>query len=318
MLMLPTGQVLLSYHFNQLYAYTPDGAPQATWKPTISSIIAGAGNNYALTGTQLNGLSAGASHGDLAQMDSNYPIVELKNAAGKVYFARTFNWSSTGVATGSTPVTTQFSLPAWMPLGTYQLTVTANGIASDPVAFTGGFTGADLAVTNTGPSTSLEGNNITYSLTVTNNGPTTATNVVLTDSLGVNLSYISATKSQGSVTRTGSVVKFSFGTVAVGQTVTATVTAQAMEDGSLSNTASVTSSVSDANLSNNSAIATTTASEPPIVVSGPISVSGKNQNNNPSARTASDTDLIELADCGLTSSTVNPSTPGIQALRGSF
>ena len=115
-------------------------------------------------------------------------------------------------------------------------------------------TGADLAVTNTGPSTSLEGNNITYSLTVTNNGPTTATNVVLTDTLGANLSYISATKSQGSVTRTGSVVKFSFGTVAVGQTVTATVTAQATEDGSLTNSVSVTSSVADANLNNNSAV----------------------------------------------------------------
>ena len=42
--------------------------------------------------------------------------------------------------------------PAGLPLATYQLTVIANGIASDPVSFTGGFTGSDLAVTNTGPS----------------------------------------------------------------------------------------------------------------------------------------------------------------------
>ncbi len=57
----------------------------------------------------------------------------------------TSNWSSTGVATGSTPVTTDFTLPAWMPLDTYSLTVVANGISSDPVSFAGGFTGADLA-----------------------------------------------------------------------------------------------------------------------------------------------------------------------------
>ena len=162
-------------------------------------------------------------------MDSNYPIVELQSASGLVYFAQTFNWSSTGVATGSTPVSTSFSLPASMPYGTYSLTVVANGIASAPVSFTGGIVGpsADLAVTNIGPSTSTEGNSVTYNLTVTNNGPTTATNVVLTDTLDANLKYVSATKSQGTVTHSGSVVTFSFGTVAVGQTVTATVTAQA-------------------------------------------------------------------------------------------
>ena len=41
-----------------------------------------------------------------------------------------------------------------MPLGTYSLTVIANGIASDPVSFTGGLMApsADLAVTYAGPS----------------------------------------------------------------------------------------------------------------------------------------------------------------------
>ena len=74
---------------------------------------------------------------------------------GNVYFARTFNWSSTGVQTGSTPETTDFTLPAGLPLGTYQLTVVANGIASAPVSFTGGFTGADLAVAGSASGWSL-------------------------------------------------------------------------------------------------------------------------------------------------------------------
>ncbi len=279
MLMLPSGQVLFNYGLNQLYVYTPDGGPQTAWQPTIASVVAN-GNHYTLTGTQLNGLSAGASYGSSAEMDSNYPIVELKNGAGRIYFARTSNWSSTGVDTGSTPVSTDFSLPAYLPYGTYSLTVVADGIASAPVSFTGGYTNeADLSVTNTGPATVNEGDNLTYSLTVTNNGPSTATNVVLTDTLDASLKYISATKSQGSVAHSGSVLTFSFGTVGVGQTVTATVTAQAVEDGNLSNAASVASSVPDANPYNNSASATAAVAEPPIVVSAPIQVSGKNQSN---------------------------------------
>ena len=88
-----------------------------------------------MTGTQLNGLSAGASYGTSTQMASNYPIIELKDKSGVVFFARTFNWSSTGVQTGSTPVTTDFTLPSFLPAGTYSLTVIANGISSDPVPF---------------------------------------------------------------------------------------------------------------------------------------------------------------------------------------
>jgi uncharacterized repeat protein (TIGR01451 family) len=283
MLMLPSGQVLFkSYASNQLYVYTTSGSPQPAWKPTISSVVPN-GSNYTLTGTQLNGLSAGASYGDDSEKDSNYPIIQLNSTdgSGHVYFARTFNWSSAGVATGSTPVSTDFSLAAWMPYGTYNLSVIANGIASDPVTFTGGIVGpsADLAVTNTGPSTSTEGSNVTYSLSVTNNGPTSATNVVLTDTLDANLKYASATKSQGSFTQSGSVVTFSFGTIAVGQTVTATVTAQATEDGNLTNFVSATSSLSDFNPYNNTAPATTVVAEPAIVVSAPKTVSGKNQSN---------------------------------------
>ena len=37
--------------------------------------------------------------------------------------------------TGGMPVTTDFSLPSFLPAGTYSLTVIANGILSDPVSF---------------------------------------------------------------------------------------------------------------------------------------------------------------------------------------
>src|SRR2546425_7230540 len=68
-------------------------------------------------------------------MDRNYPLVRLANAATNVYYARTFKWSRTSVMTGNTPVSTEFALPASLPQGNYSLVVVANGISSDPVAF---------------------------------------------------------------------------------------------------------------------------------------------------------------------------------------
>ncbi len=88
-----------------------------------------------MTGTQINGISQGASYGDDAEMDTNYPIVRLLDSGGQVFYARTFNWSSTGVATGASPVSTSFMLPPGLQPGTYSLSVVANGIASTPVTF---------------------------------------------------------------------------------------------------------------------------------------------------------------------------------------
>ena len=134
MLILPTGQLLLGTH-TQEWVFTPTDSPLATSAPTISSIALNGDGTYTLAGTQLNGVTEGASYGDDAQMAENYPIVQLTNSSGDVYYARTFNWSSTGVQTGSTPVTTQFALPAGLPNGQYSLTVIADGIASAPVTF---------------------------------------------------------------------------------------------------------------------------------------------------------------------------------------
>jgi hypothetical protein len=131
MLVLPTGEVLVTNgSSNRLAVYTPDGAPDPSWLPTISSITGNGDGTFTLTGTQLNGLSEGACYGDDAEMSSNYPIVRITDSAGNVLYTRTYNWSSTGVATGSTPETTQFTLPAGI-VGSYSVTVIANGIASN-------------------------------------------------------------------------------------------------------------------------------------------------------------------------------------------
>jgi hypothetical protein len=135
MLVLPSGQVLFTQGGTQLFVYTPHGDVDPASKPTVSSVTDNGDGTFTLVGTQLNGISEGASYGDDAEMSTNYPIVQLVDSAGNVFYARTFNWSP-AVATGDSPVSTDFTLPAGLPGGTYSLFVIANGIASDPFEFT--------------------------------------------------------------------------------------------------------------------------------------------------------------------------------------
>jgi len=45
-------------------------------------------------------------------MDSNYPLVRMTNSiSGNVVYARTYNWNSTSIQTGSRVITTEFVLP---------------------------------------------------------------------------------------------------------------------------------------------------------------------------------------------------------------
>jgi hypothetical protein len=140
MLVLPDGNVLFTDAKNtSVYIYQPSGAPSPAWKPAINSISYNADGSLHITGTQLNGLSQGAVFGDDAQMDSNYPLVRFTDSSGKVYYGRTYNWSSTSVQTGGQIVSTECFLPAnvFAGPGAYTIQVVANGIASDSVGFPG-------------------------------------------------------------------------------------------------------------------------------------------------------------------------------------
>lgn len=138
MLNLPDGNVLVSYGSSTLRVYLPDGNPVPAGKPTITSITPNPDGSYHLAGTLLNGISQGSAFGDDAQIDSNYPLVKITDPnTGNVYFARTYNWSSTSVATGTKITTTEFTVPRAVAKSTYSLVVIANGISSAPVSFNG-------------------------------------------------------------------------------------------------------------------------------------------------------------------------------------
>ncbi len=139
LLPLPTGQILFSSGQSALWLYTPDpnDPPNPAWRPVITSAPTTIYNNgtYLLEGQQFNGLSQAASYGDDAQMATNYPIVRIQNVLSrKMFYCRTHDHSTMGVATGTATVFTYFDVPGTIDFGASQLYVVANGIASEPVS----------------------------------------------------------------------------------------------------------------------------------------------------------------------------------------
>jgi hypothetical protein len=193
MLMLPSGQVLVSTG-GSIQIYTPVGSPSSAWQPTIASVTQNPDTTYKITGTQLNGLTEGAYYGDDAQMSSNYPIIRLVSGS-TVYYARSFNFSTMGLATGSASVSASFST-AGIPNGTYSLSAVANGIASNPVTFN---IGTQVPIINSALSASGKINTaFSYTITATNS-PTSYNATGLPSGLSVNTSngVISGTPTVG-------------------------------------------------------------------------------------------------------------------------
>jgi hypothetical protein len=135
LLNLPTGEVLIG----DFAVYQPTGKYKKSWAPTISSVPSTVtrGQTYQIAGTQFNGLSQGSSLGDEFDAHTNYPLVRITNTGtGHVFYARTHDHSTMGVATGSKPVSTNFDVPAGMETGASTIQVVANGIPSSPANIT--------------------------------------------------------------------------------------------------------------------------------------------------------------------------------------
>jgi uncharacterized repeat protein (TIGR01451 family) len=144
---------------------------------------------------------------------------------------------------------------------------TSNNSATGRVSFRAV---SDLALTKTdSPDPVVAGTNLTYTLQVTNSGPSPAPNVVVTDALSGQVSFVSATPSQGSC-QAGVVpgdptkpLKCNLGTLASGGapatvTVIVTVKADVPTGTTLVNNAEVSSDNADSNTANNVQTASTT------------------------------------------------------------
>jgi Bacterial Ig-like domain (group 3) len=141
MLLLPTGQVLFTDLTGDVELYTSTLAPPNTfkpaWRPTIIAAPTniGTGTTYPIFGTQFNGLSQASAYGDDATMATNYPLVTITNTGtGHVFYSRTHDHSTMGVATGSATVSTNFDVPSGIETGPGTLVVIADGIPSAPLS----------------------------------------------------------------------------------------------------------------------------------------------------------------------------------------
>jgi uncharacterized repeat protein (TIGR01451 family) len=111
--------------------------------------------------------------------------------------------------------------------------------------------GADIVTTKTGPTTAAAGSTVTYTLSAVNNGPTAASNVVVTDNIGIGLTGV--VPSNGGIynSTTGIVTFPNIVSLANGATQIYTLSVTAPVSGTIMDVVSSTSSTGDPNATNN-------------------------------------------------------------------
>ncbi len=176
-------------------------------------------------------------------------------------------------------------------------------VAIGLIAPTHAFAASDLSITtvdSADPAT--ESSALTYTVTVANAGPDAANGVEVIDELSSQVDPVSASASQGTCTTKGKKVTCALGVLASGATATVTITVTTKKIGQLSNTATVTSTDSDAYTENNSDIETTAVVAPggggptcggqavtQLGTGGADTISGTNQRDVIKARGGNDT-----------------------------
>jgi hypothetical protein len=126
LLALPTGQIWASGSGSPTaWLYTPAGAPQPAWRPSIGAVTITTPGSFALTGTNLNGTTPGGDFGDDAKMATNFPVVTFVDAAGHVYFGRSSDFDD---MTPTRCTSARVVPPPAIPDGTYAVHVVASGV----------------------------------------------------------------------------------------------------------------------------------------------------------------------------------------------
>jgi uncharacterized repeat protein (TIGR01451 family) len=138
--------------------------------------------------------------------------------------------------------------------GTNGFALRANGtqIALVRTSLISGGPSADLQLSaSLPPFATSPGTVLSYTLTVSNAGPNTAQNVVLTQTLPSNSTFLSASCSAGTSSVSSGGLVCTLQAIPAGGTASATVNLQTLKPGQLAAIASVTSDSLDPNLSNN-------------------------------------------------------------------
>ncbi len=146
------------------------------------------------------------------------------------------------------------------------------GRACDIGAFE--YQSADLALTASASPSSLQvGQSSTITDRITNNGFSTASGVTFTDPSPGGVTIEAATTSQGSCSHSASSVSCTIGSVPVGSSVTVTIVVSATTPGAVTLSSSVTGTLPDPDLANNSAAVPLTITQTPAAPAAPTAIS---------------------------------------------
>jgi uncharacterized repeat protein (TIGR01451 family) len=120
------------------------------------------------------------------------------------------------------------------------------------------------------PVPTLAGSDSSLGLVLTNNGPSPATNVVLTETIPAGVTIDASSSTSGTVVITGGIARLELPALAVGASVTISLTVRPLHPGSLVASAQVTSGVLDPRPVDDTATVTFLVTAPPVILSGPV------------------------------------------------
>jgi len=260
---------------------------------TASSPTVVAGSNVTLTGVITNqGPSAAAGPVFTENIPTNTTFVSVSGPPGWSCSSFVYNGTTIAECVDNSPLGVNspatFSVVVNVPLATTAGTVitatdNVNSATPDPnysnnsasTTFTVATAGqADLAVTaSASPNPVTQGNNVTFTETVANNGPATETNATFTVTIPANTTFYSLAPvpsgwscTTPAIGATGTVTCNLTGTLAAGANVSfplvVKVNSGVAAGTTISATATVSSTVGDPNLGNNSVTVSTIVASP--------------------------------------------------------
>ncbi len=240
---------------------------------TVSSATVAQGDNVTYTLTVANNGPNGASGVTVSDtIPANFSLVSVNTTSGTIGTNGNAVTATVGALGNAGTATITIVAQALLP-GITSNTATVNSSTLDTNAanntasagVTINQTTADLSLTKVGDAATLPtGSNLTYTITVANNGPATAYGVVMNDTVPASAAIVSNRTTVGTVNPVGQAVTANIGTLLNGQSAVITLIVTPSVVGSLTNSATVTTTSSDTNAVNDTATCVTAVTVPPV------------------------------------------------------
>ncbi|HEY6245665.1 MAG TPA: PQQ-dependent sugar dehydrogenase [Pyrinomonadaceae bacterium] len=224
---------------------TPDFA--ISIQPSSRSVVPGASAQFQITITPLAGFTGNV----------NLSATSLPTGVTAVFDPASINLVDASSKSSTLTLTTT----SGTPIGNQNVSVNGQGGAN---AHTQQLklnvvspSSADLSVTKTASPNPGQANvGLSYRITAINNGPANATNITIHDVLPASVAFVSSSTTQGACSG-ATTIDCNLGNLAVGANAIVTIVVTPSTAGQLTNTASISGTESDFDLSNNSSTITT-------------------------------------------------------------